>query len=163
MIFMLKSFLMVFSIFCLGQVSQVSSQSIPKDFQVTLVRTECFGTCPSYKLTIDADGGVVFEGINHVKMKGRHKGQISKEKIQLLMNEINHAKFFSLRNNYTSGKSVCAELVTDNPTTTTSLKMGGRSKTVQHYHGCSGPKVPKHLDLLEDKIDEIAHSIQWIK
>src|SRR6202171_787505 len=37
---------------------------------VTLERTVCFGTCPSYLVTITSDGTVTFEGRDFVKTKG---------------------------------------------------------------------------------------------
>src|SRR5215510_11697948 len=37
-------------------------QDIPPDTLITLEHTECYGECPSYELTIRADGTVVFVG-----------------------------------------------------------------------------------------------------
>ena len=48
----------------------VIPQDIPQDLKITLERAGCFGFCPDYKLTITADGAVVFEGGNGVKQVG---------------------------------------------------------------------------------------------
>src|ERR1041385_8201332 len=47
------------------------------DDQITLERTACFGTCPMYKLTIDSDGTVTFNGERFTKTTGIAKGKIS--------------------------------------------------------------------------------------
>ena len=160
--FMLKIYLIFLAILSLGAMTQVSSQVIPKDFRVTLTRTECYGTCPSYTLNIYSDGRVVFEGIAHVKKIKTHKGRISTEKIQLLLTEFENAGYFSFRDNYTNDREVCNELWTDHPSVKISFKVRGKSKTVHHYHGCKGPNVPKQLTILENKIDELANSNQWV-
>ncbi len=44
-----------------------------KDVVITLERTQCFGSCPVYKLTVYGDGRVVYEGGGFVKIKGEKK------------------------------------------------------------------------------------------
>src|SRR5262249_21525334 len=61
------------------------SQSVPSDAVVTLERTQCYGTCPSYKLTVSADGTVVFEGREYVKNKGTVRSNIGVEKVAELI------------------------------------------------------------------------------
>ena len=52
-------------------------------------------------------------------------------------------------------------MATDMPSAFTSLTVDGKTKTVRHYHGDFS--APKELTELEDKIDEIVNSNQWIK
>ena len=47
-----------------------------KDVIITLERTECFGTCPVYRLTVHGDGRVVYEGIRFVEVEGTVKTSI---------------------------------------------------------------------------------------
>ena len=131
-------------------------QNIPQDLKITLERTGCFGFCPNYKLTITADGAVVFEGGRFVK------SAISQERLKQLMAEFDRVKFFSLEDDYLDDPRVCASNETDNPSAFTSIRINGKSKTVRHYHGCSGPKVPKEITELENKIDEIVNTAQWL-
>jgi hypothetical protein len=141
----------------------VFPQNAPQDLMITLERTMCFGTCPDYKLTITADGAVVFEGRRFVKQEGKAiKSSISQEKLKELMAEFDRVKFFSLEDDYTNNRRVCDGLRTDHPSAVTSIRINGKSKTINHYYGCTGPKVPKELTELEGKIDEIVNTAQWL-
>jgi Domain of unknown function (DUF6438) len=141
----------------------VISQDVPQDLMITLERTVCLGFCPVYKLTITADGAVVFEGRQFVKQEGATlKSAISQERLKQLMAEFDRVKFFSLEDSYTYDRHVCDMYETDHPSAFTSIRINGRSKTIKHYHGCQGPKVPKELTELENKIDEIVNTAQWL-
>jgi hypothetical protein len=63
--------------------------------------------------------------------------------------------YFSLKDSYEEF------MATDMPSAFTSLTVDGKTKTVRHYHGDFN--APKELTELEDKIDEIVNSNQWIK
>src|SRR5215510_12280935 len=130
---------------------------------ITLERTACYGFCPVYKLTITADGAVVFEGRRFVKQEGvTIKSAITQDQLKRLMAEFDRVKFFSLEDDYMNNPRVCAYYRTDNPSAFTSIRIDGKSKTVRHYHGCGGPKVPKEVTELENKIDEIVNTAQWL-
>jgi hypothetical protein len=138
----------------------VIPQNIPRDLMITLERTECFGFCPVYKLTITADGAVVFEGRRFVKQEGATiKSAISQERLKQLMAEFDRVKFFSLEDDYSEIRLSCP---TDQPSAFTSIRINGRSKRINHYLGCGEPKVPKELTELENKIDEIVNTAQWL-
>jgi hypothetical protein len=137
----------------------VIPQDIPKDLKITLERTECFGFCPAYKLTIIADGSVVFEGRRFVKQEGVTISSVSPERLKQLMAEFERVNFFSLEDDYSEIRLSCP---TDQPSAITSIMIKGKSKTVNHYLGCLEPKVPKGLTELENKIDEIVNTAQWL-
>jgi Domain of unknown function (DUF6438) len=138
----------------------VIPQNIPGDLMITLERTECFGFCPVYKLTITADGVVVFEGRRFVKQEGATiKSAISREQLKQLIAEFDRVKFFSLEDDYSETRLSCP---TDQPSAFTSIRINGKSKRINHYLGCSEPKVPKELTELENKIDEIVNTAQWL-
>jgi hypothetical protein len=137
----------------------VIPQDIPKDLKITLERTECFGFCPAYKLTIIADGSVVFEGRRFVKQEGVTISSVSPERLKQLMAEFDRVNFFSLEDDYSEIRLSCP---TDQPSAITSIRIKGKSKTVNHYLGCLEPKVPKGLTELENKIDEIVNTAQWL-
>jgi len=137
----------------------VIPQDIPPDLKITLERTDCFGGCPVYKLTIIADGTVVFEGRRFVKQEGVTINSVSRERLKQLMAEFDRVKFFSLEDDYTETRLSCP---TDQPSAITSIRINGKSKTINHYLGCLEPKVPKGLTELENKIDEIVNTAQWL-
>jgi uncharacterized protein DUF6438 len=105
---------------------------------ITLRRTACFGPCPVYKLTIFADGRVLYEGISQVKKKGKAKGRISSAKLEELIEEFENIYYFNLKDAYTPGTNACPQSVTDMPSAVTSLARNGKSKTIDHYHGVAG-------------------------
>lgn len=143
-------------------VSTEQNNEMPKDLVIVLEREVCYGTCPAYKLTIFADGTGEFEGRHFVKKKGTIKFSLSQEKLKQLVAEFEKAKYFDLKNRYVDEADGCAEVGTDNPTVTTSLKLRGNTKSIKHYHGCRGPLVPDQITQLENKIDEIVNTHQWL-
>jgi len=134
---------------------QTPTHSDLKEVIITLERTECFGTCPVYRLTVYGYGAVIYEGIRFAQVQGTMKTTISEEKIKQLVSEFQKLDYFSLRDSYEERN------VTDMPSTITSLTINGNKKTVRHYHG--DLSTPKELIELEDKIDEIVNTNQWIK
>ena len=125
-----------------------------EDVVITLERTACFGTCPIYILTIYGDGTVVYEGISFVKVEGVITTSISEDKIKQLVSEFQKIDYFSLKDNYEEHNA------TDMPSTITSYTVDGKKKTVSHYHG--DLSAPKQLAELENRIDGIVNSHQWV-
>jgi hypothetical protein len=140
-----------------------ASQAIPTDTEIILERQECDLTCPIYKLTISADGKVVYEGRRFVKRTGIVRSSIGTEKLAELISEIERINYFSLKDKYSPGND-CPQAATDYPTAITSVRLNGKSKTIEHYYGCSGGgDVFEKLTSLESKIDEAVNAQQWIK
>lgn len=132
-----------------------SSDSLPEQLVIKLERTACFGGCPDYSLTINGDGKVTYEGKQFVKITGTRETTINMESIYQILAEFEEAEYFSLKDSYTGfGKS-------DMPHANTSISLGNRTKSIKHYLG--DQNAPKKLIDLENKIDEIVNSAQWIK
>jgi hypothetical protein len=125
----------------------------------TLQRTECYGDCPSYKLTIRGDGSVVYEGYKYVRVSGVQKYKIKPSEVQDLLKLFMDLNFFDLDDEYISIKHAdgTETVVTDLPTTFTSITVGERFKKIVNYVG-----APENLELLESKIDEVAGSKHWV-
>jgi hypothetical protein len=122
-----------------------------KDLHITLCRTMCFGTCPDYTLTVEPDGKVTFEGRHYTTVGvGTVTSTIGQDKLIELATEIHKADFFSLDDNYYVD-------VTDNPTYTLTIQMGGNHKQVVSY-----ATSPRRLRILMNRIDQIVNSYQWI-
>jgi hypothetical protein len=122
------------------------------DLVITLARTACHGTCPIYKLTIEGNGTVIYEGQEFVQVKGEQTASLSPAQIQDLVTAFEQAEFFTLTD-YTH------EDTTDSPSVITSITLNGKTKTVHHYYGDNS--APQALFDLESKIDEITNSKQW--
>jgi hypothetical protein len=61
---------------CLAMASSAFAEQAADDAVITLERTVCYGTCPSYKVTLTGDGTVVYEGQNFVRVQGRQEKKI---------------------------------------------------------------------------------------
>jgi membrane dipeptidase len=122
-----------------------STTAGPADtIEITMERTACFGTCPSYKVTIRGDGTVTYVGDQYVRVTGTHSWKIDPAAVTALAHEMQQAGYFDLLDAYEAR-------MTDHPTVWTSLTIGGRTKRIKDY--VAGP--PK-LKEIEAKIDEVS-------
>jgi len=128
------------------------TENVFSELMITMERTACHGTCPIYKLTINGDGTVIYEGQDFVQVKGEQTASLNPAQIQELVSAFEQANFFTLTD-YTH------EDTTDSPSVITSITINGKTKTVNHYYGDSS--APQALFDLESKIDEITNSKQW--
>jgi Domain of unknown function (DUF6438) len=128
---------------------------------ITLERTQCFGTCPMYKLTIFSDGTVSYEGIKYVKKVGKASGRITRAKLNGLIEQFKHIDYFNLPDSFEPGQKTCPQEWTDMPSAITSLTWHGKSKTIRHYYGCRGLSTLERLTELEKKIDTAVNVKQW--
>jgi Domain of unknown function (DUF6438) len=141
--------------------SVVQAAAVPPDSAVvTLERTPCFGTCPVYLVSASANGTIRFEGKSHVSHPGSAVGQIPKARLDSLLAELEAAGYFGFEERYVPGSPACGNAATDLPTVTTSLTLGGRTKQIEHYRGCAS--APHALSQLEERIDEVLNTAQWI-
>lgn len=128
---------------------------VEPELVIKLERTVCFGKCPAYSLTIKGDGSVIYEGKDNVRITGIQEATVESMIISRLLEEFEDADYYSLKDSYTGfGKS-------DMPTVYTSISLGDHTKSVRHYLGDNS--APAKLTSLENKIDEIVNSAQWIK
>jgi hypothetical protein len=124
-----------------------------KNVLIILKRSVCFGICPTYNLTIYGNGTVVYEGIANVNITGIQISNISENTLRQLISEFKKIDYFSLNET-----EIASHIVYDAPIFTTSLTINGKTKTIKHYETAE----PKQLTELENKIDEIVNSNQWI-
>ena len=119
---------------------------------IAMERSSCYGAYPAYSLTFYGNGTIFYEGKNrYVNITGKQTSEIHKEKVKELVDEFYKINYFSLKDKYD-------QLITDIPYTTTSITINGKYKSVYNRAG-----APKELNELENKIDEITNSKQWIK
>ena len=137
---------------CVGTASQVVTS--PSPTMISLERTLCYGRCPVYSITIYGDGTVRYEGKEHVNVKGSQTRVVNHERVRQLVAEFEQAGYFSMNDAYT------AYMITDAPSAITSITIDGRTKRVRHYLG--DRTAPKELMLLENRIDEVAGSREWV-
>ena len=153
LVLMALSLMAVFAGGCLGNQTPASDNL--KEVVITLERTACHGVCPVYEVTIYGDGTVIYEGKEFVKTEGRKEITIGEEKIRQLVSEFEKIDYFSLNDSYVE------ITITDAPYAITSITINGKTKTIEHYHGDFG--APEKLKELENRIDEIINTAQWIE
>ena len=139
--------------------------------RIVLERSGCYGSCPIYKLAVSGNGEVTFEGKDFVNMKGEVTDRISDRQLGDLVEALNRAAFFGLRDSYVSELDGCWAVASDQATVITTVVTPSRSKTVRHYLGCveadddlTYPEGvhPRALSDLEIEIDRIVGSGKWI-
>src|SRR6266849_6450350 len=108
---------------------------------IAMERSVCFGTCPSYRVTVASDGTVTFEGRDFVKTKGTATAQIKPDDFNKLVTEFQKIKYFSLDDKYEPGPPGCPVSATDASYARTSIQINGKTKGVSHYHGCRDSEV----------------------
>jgi ankyrin repeat protein len=122
--------------------------------QIRLTRSSCFGSCPSYAVTISGDGSVLFVGEGSVNVEGEHRYAIPVERVDALIRQFRDGDFWSLDDHYEVP-------VTDQATYTLTFSAGGVTKTVTDYVGRGGG-MPRIVTALEEAVDEAADSARWI-
>lgn len=144
------------------KANQPTTADEPDEVVITLERTPCFGNCPVYKLTIQGDGTLNYEDRTYmyeekdpVEAVFGVETTISRDKVKEIISEFEKAKYFSLNDRYME------RTITDAETVITSITINGNTKTIEHYRGDFS--APKKLTKLEDRIDEIVNTSQWIK
>jgi hypothetical protein len=121
-----------------------------EDLHIILYRSICYKRCPDYTLTLEGNGRVTFEGRYNTSVKGIVTSTIGQDKLFEIAAEIHRADFFNLEDAY-------FEPATDRPTYDLSVHLRGKKKQVTSY----GIRPPQ-LEILLDRIDEIANTNQWI-
>ena len=139
-----------------GQQPDEATGAVPA---ISLERTPCFGSCPVYTISALPSGQVTFEGRAHVRLLGTATGQIPKKQVDALLVELERAGYFGFAERYVLSDTACGRYVTDLPSAISSATFRGRTKRIEHDHGCGS--APGALAVLEKRIDEVLGSSQW--
>lgn len=167
---------------CGNPISQTenSNQSVPKEkaqLSLKMEKSGCYGRCAVYDLTVEPDGKVIFEGKTYTETIGKAEDRLNEAQLKNLTLEIEKADFFSLENAYNWDSGNCPELATDMPSVNLTIRLNGKEKTINHYHGCfekdESPTLksknvadkifPQQLYNLENRINVIVETKRWIE
>lgn len=108
-----------------------------------LETTPCYGTCPSYKVSIFENDSLTYEGIKYVAKEGFLSKKLSKGTVEKLKEQFRNAHFFSFQNQYTAQ-------VSDFPSTYISFTDQGKTKKIMDYY-----HAPESLKKLEGYINDL--------
>ena len=128
---------------------------------VSLDRSLCYGDCPSYEVTVDGSGHVVYQGRAHVTVEGAREKEIGRDRVEAILARVSQCGFFEMKDRY-SGRDSCPGYCTDFPTVTISVTHGGKSKRIAHYLGCAGLPELVGLTEFETKVDEMIGTAEWV-
>lgn len=121
----------------------------------TLERTDCYGTCPVYKVTVFRDGTIEYVGMKYVKVTGKASGQLSEDQVDKLEDLFLKYQYMKFKIAYHDAH------VSDMPSVNTSYTpAGGFPKRVRHYLG--DDSAPATLDRIERAIDRVVDVERWI-
>jgi hypothetical protein len=138
--------LAVFILFSLPSGAQSATAS---DFSITLERIGCVGSCPDYKVTIQSDGSLQYEGRAYVHVEGIRNKKLPSAAVQKLARTLEEEGFF----NWEEKETVCVDFPETHITGTLN---GARRHVVE---GCNTPgKILK----LANEIEKIAGVRRWI-
>lgn len=144
----MKYLLVLFSslIFTGCSVTKLPDESKPV---MSLVKLQCLGICPTYKLSIYDNRVAVFEGYKHTRMQGKFKAKLSKKKYQELIDHFLHAGFFEMKDVYTAH-------IMDGQTTYVYFNYEGREKKILDYF-----EPPPELKDLEKLLEDLTKTEKW--
>ena len=157
------------------QINNQNQQNAEPELTLRMERFSWTGDL-MYKLEIQPDGKVIFEGTNYKKTKGRAERKLEKEKMNQLLTEIENSDYFSLDAAYGYRFKNCQITMSDDESVKIYINLNEKEKTITHDLGCLDMSVeevrkgnnwkdrifPQKLYKLENKIDEIVETKHWI-
>jgi hypothetical protein len=121
---------------------------------IQLERTMCFGSCPTYRVTVYGNGVVVWAGEDNIAVPGPRITVVSTDTVRRLLAAAEKADYFGMQDSYNQYRG------SDQPEANTYIRHGDRQKTVRHYYG--DPSAPARLHILESQIDDLLGTAEWI-
>ena len=134
-----------------GQNIEAPTDPLSAGDYVELQRTQCFGSCPVYKVRVYADGQIAWSGTRHVQVVGERTGQITSEAARALIDQFRAAGFWNLCQSYT-------RMVTDLPTAIAVVHVANSEKSVSDR----AQGAPDWLRDLDRTVDAVADTHAWI-
>jgi hypothetical protein len=122
---------------------------------IRLERAACYGECPVYTVTLHGNGRVDWNGERYVAKLGPASRRIKPGAVAALRREIDRAGFWRWPDHWE-----CARVATDHPWTYITVVTAARSRRIKHYHG--NACVPDAVSRLEQRIDEVAGTAEWV-
>jgi hypothetical protein len=139
-------------------VDPVSQSSTPRAVaaavEFTLERTTCLGACPAYRVTVRGDGSGEYEGRDYVDVRGRHAFAVPPDEVAALVAQARRDDLWSMRGSYEAQ-------VTDGPSYLLTLREGRTTHRISDYLG-GFVGMPKAVTEMEEAVDRVARSRQWV-
>jgi hypothetical protein len=159
--------LLTCSAFLLGACAMRADAAPDQPMHVTSVslqRSTCLGNCPSYTVTVTADGQVNFVGHAHVRA-GVASGLATPAQLASIFAAVKQAELRSMRDSYVGSDDGCEMVMSDQPGVKITVVDAEGSKTVDFYNGCTGAvadAVRPRIEQLARSIDQQLDTARWI-
>ena len=127
-----------------GKIEPPSEPIVSSDF-VSLSRSGCYGTCPSYQVKVHANGNVEWEGGSFVKDRGKTRWSVAGPAASALVQRFRLTDVWSLCDDF-------SQSITDNAAVQIEIHVGSRLKRITDYANSS----PLWFQGLIRLIDEVA-------
>lgn len=120
---------------------------------ISMERTPCYGTCPTYKFSVYKDGYTEYEGIRFVNKEGHYYTILSKENLKKINDKARDIRFYYFKDEYIDRG------ITDFPTTIIVYNLqGNRKQVIDGYD-----ETPRDLKDFELFLDQIMDNSVWMK
>jgi hypothetical protein len=133
---------------------------VPRDMIVVLDRKGCMGPCPVYKLTVWADGSVLYVGKKNVAVAGRQEKTIPFSQIGELVAAFDAANFQKITEDASSLQ--CDTSISDAPEIEISIQRNSSTYAVTHGSDCYADPFFHPVERLADSIDRIVGTKEWV-
>lgn len=131
----------------------LSAAQTGKIRSITLERRPCYGTCPVYTLTLNADGTALYNGVRYAARTGKYKGTFWANDLTRLAPLLDRMGFWKLQSEYRT-------MATDQSTQVLTVVTDKGTKKVLEY----GHQGPAELWALHTIVDGIgANAREWTK
>ena len=150
-----------------GTPASSTEPTAPSSFAIALERTPCLGTCPVYRVSIDGDGRVTWQGLQHVETTGVRRATVPPQRVRVFERKLAELKFFERDERGELPRApqciggACSfpdeTICSDTSAAIIAVRQGTREHTVRNDH-CDGSP----LDELEALIDDVARTSVWI-
>ena len=125
------------------------ADSTARVFFASIIRTPCYGNCPTYDMTIYQDGFVELNGIRGIDFTGKYTTQLNEAEVHNFRIRANRIEFMDMDDKYDG-------MITDLPSATTTIVLNGVKKSVYRRYN-----YPPRILQLEELFDELLKSKKW--
>lgn len=124
---------------------------VAKDFALEIYHQGCRGSCPDYRIKVDAAGNASYNGRHAVEMMGKFSKVLEGKVVKELVSTIEKYKFMEMEDVYGGG-------VADLPEIHTTVTLDGQTKKVVDIR-----YAPKELKEMEARLETLIGMTGWEK
>jgi hypothetical protein len=145
---MKKTIILIFIALLACKSSQEFANKLPI---ISMTKTPCFGSCPSFDIHVYTNGDVQLIAKEFLPISGKFKSKLSKIELNRLITIFEESNFSNFQKRYTSNKS-------DLPTTFLTYRTSSTNVaiTVEDYD-----QAPQNLKGLETMIQNLIERLDW--